>query len=130
MGGRWNSKGLPAVYTSASLSLATLEMFVHVDPADVPANLVAVPVLIPSGLVRPLKDADLPDDWRVFPTPESTQKLGDDWLQSKAAAVLSVPSAVVPQERNYVINPTHADAASITIEAAVPFTFDSRMWKT
>jgi RES domain-containing protein len=130
-GGRWTSRGLHAVYTSATLSLAALERFVHVDPELEPDDLVAIAVEIEARIaVEAVAVAELPPDWRTYPAPATLAEIGDRWLRESRTAVLSVPSVVIPDERNFVLNPIHSDFARLVIGAAEPFGFDPRMWKT
>jgi RES domain-containing protein len=129
-GGRWNPKGTAIVYTSATLSLAAQELFVHLDPADLPPDLVAVSAIIPDSVRVEVFDPDrLPRNWREYPAPESLAAIGASWAASAKSAALAVPSVVIPQERNYLLNPSHSDFSRITILDPSPFTFDSRMWK-
>jgi RES domain-containing protein len=129
-GSRWVPKGLPAVYTSATLSLAALELFVHTDPDLAPADLLAISGDIPDDLiVQELPPADLPRTWREIPAPAELQELGRSWIVQGKAVILSVPSVVVPTERNYVLNPAHAGYKRIQIGEAYGFSFDPRMWK-
>lgn len=130
-GGRWNRRGTRVVYTSTTLSLAALELFVHLDTDLVPEDLVAVSAEIPLHLrVDELQAGDLPSAWRRYPAPEGLQDLGTRWLLGEQSAVLSVPSAVVPVERNFLLNPAHQDFAQILPHEPQPFRFDPRMWKT
>jgi RES domain-containing protein len=71
----------------------------------------------------------LPPDWEEDPAPASLRDLGTNWLVSKASAVARVPSAIVPTEYNYLLNPEHPDFGLITMEEPIPFVFDRRMWK-
>jgi RES domain-containing protein len=87
--------------------------------ADVPADLA----------VAVIEVSDLPRDWRALPAPESLAGLGMEWLQSAETALLEVPSAVIPQESNYLINPAHPDFSRIEVGDPEPFVFDSRMWR-
>jgi RES domain-containing protein len=129
-GGRWNVQGTPIVYTSATLSLAAQELFVHLDPDEVPANLLAISADIPDQMqVKTLNPTDLPTVWRQYPAPESLAAIGTAWAESLETAVLSVPSAVIPQERNYLLNPIHPDFVRIRINEPLHFAFGTRMWK-
>lgn len=129
-GGRWNHSGAPLVYTSLALSLCALEYFVHLEPGLAPQNLVAIRAEIPADLRIESREAhDLPSDWRVYPAPDSLKDLGTAWARGREAAVLSVPSAVIPYERNVLLNPVHPDFGRIRIHPAEPFAFDPRMWK-
>jgi RES domain-containing protein len=127
-GGRWNRRGTPVVYTSQSLSLAALELLVHCEIALAPEDLVAVPAEVPDAIAREeLSAADLPRGWRGHPAPEDLALLGTDWIRRGKTAVLAVPSAVVPAERNFLLNPAHADFARIRVGRPEPFSFDPRL---
>jgi RES domain-containing protein len=129
-GGRWNLRGTRVVYTSATLSLAALEYFVNVAPDEAPSDLVAVPAYIPDGLaVSSVATARLPKNWRAAPAPRALGRMGTAWAREGKTAVLAVPSAVIPQERNYLLNPVHLLFPRIQIGVAEPFAFDPRIWK-
>jgi RES domain-containing protein len=129
-GGRWNQPGTPVVYTSHSLALCALEYFVNLEPELAPKDLVAIQADIPVDVkIASLEIPDLPPDWRVYPAPDSLKDLGTAWARSAETAILSVPSAVIPHERNYLINPVHPAFGRVRLQAAEPFTFDPRMWK-
>ena len=126
-GGRWNSRGYPAVYTSSRLSLAALELLVHTDVPLVPPDLVACEIDVPDTLdIETVELADLPRDWRL-PGHPSCRAIGDQWLDAGRTAMLRVPSAVVPEEWNYIINPAHRAAKAIEIVQRRKFAFDSRL---
>jgi RES domain-containing protein len=128
VGGRWNPRGTRMVYTSSSLSLAALEILVHCEPALLPADLVAIPADIPPSLaIEPIDEARLPPDWSRLPAPDALAALGGVWLAAARSPVLSVPSAVVPRERNYLLNPAHPDFAKIRRGAAEAFSLDPRL---
>jgi RES domain-containing protein len=131
-GGRWNRRGTAVVYTSATLSLALLEYFVNLAAAaNAPSDLVSVAAEIPDGVaVTSIEFSALPRGWRRYPAPEALAELGARWIEQRATAVLSVPSAVVPQERNYMINPAHPDFRRITTGRPEPFPLDARMWRS
>jgi RES domain-containing protein len=129
-GGRWNHVGTSVVYTSGSLSLAALELFVHLDIDIVPPNLVAIQVEVPDNLaVEAVKIDSLPKNWRRYPAPEVLKDIGTAWSAKGATAILAVPSAVIPEERNYLLNPAQPDFKRIRISRPVSFRFDPRMWK-
>ena len=129
-GSRWTRKGLPVVFTSATLSLAALERFVHSDPDLEPLDLVAIAVDIDPGIaVTTVGTDDLPAGWRAYPARPPLSVIGERWLRSAGTAVLSVPSVVIPRERNFILNPVHTDFAALTTPIAEPFSFDPRMWK-
>jgi len=129
-GGRWNQRGTALVYTSGSASLAALEYFVHVDPEDAPADLILTPIDIPPSLaIGELRIEDLPADWRSLPAPDALARMGTNWARRLEGAVLSVPSAMVPEEKNYLLNPAHPEFPEMTFAPARSFSFDPRMWK-
>ena len=129
-GGRWNEVGQPMVYTAGNLSLAALETFVHLDSDLMPDELVAIAANIPEKLkVTKIKLTNLPLNWREYPAPDAIKQIGMDWIASQESAVLVVPSVVIPEEENWLINPTHPDFRRIKINNELPFSFDPRMWK-
>lgn len=128
IGGRWNSEGTAVVYTSESLSLALTETLVHLPGGVLPA-FTAMPVEFDESLVTVLAPGDVPTDWNGAPPPASTQTIGDKWVTAGTSAVLKVPSVIVPQEFNYILNPHHTDFASLRIGIPMPFPFDPRLIK-
>jgi len=117
-------------YTSATLSLAALECFVHLDPADAPTDLIVIPADIPDEVSRrEIAAHTLPPTWRRYPAPERLADLGTAWIRAGTTAVLLVPSAIVPQEQNVLLNPAHPDFGRIRLRPPEPFSFDPRMWK-
>ena len=113
------------------LALAALETYVHLpSPLILPKNLVAVAAEIPDTLAREIiTDAQLPADWQNVPPPDALKQLGSDWLQRQQTAVLVVPSSIIPDETNVLLNPAHADFAQIQIGQPQPFLYDPRMKK-
>jgi RES domain-containing protein len=130
-GGRWNHPGTAVVYCSATLSLAALEYFVHIELDLAPPDLVSVAADLPLGLsLETLEVEALPPDWRTYPAPERLKDLGTGWARSGRTALLLVPSCVIPHEMNILVNPAHPDFPKLRVHAAEPFSFDPRMWKT
>ena len=130
-GSRWTPRGLSAVFASATLSLAALERFVHTDPDLEPTDLVAIEIRFKSAIrTEHLVISDLPANWREYPAPVELTSLGERWLRAGRTVALSVPSAVVPRERNVIINPAHRDFGKLTVAQPEPFSYDPRMWKT
>lgn len=128
IGGRWNSVGTAVVYTSGTLSLALTETLVHLPGGVLPA-FTAIPVEFGESLVTDLAPSGMPTDWSSTPPAASTQTIGDKWVTAGTSAVLKVPSVIVPQEFNYILNPNHADSASLRIGIPIPFPFDPRLIK-
>ena len=128
-GYRWNSMNTKLVYTAESRALATLEVSVHLDLSeDLPQDRFYVEIDIPDRLTMlEVKLADLPEGWDAKPPTLMTQVIGDDFVLESEAAVLKVPSSIIPQEFNYLINPNHPDAKKIKVINQSPMTFDSRL---
>lgn len=123
-GGRWGPPGVPIAYCSSTLSLCALECLVHFDVSEAPSDYVAVALEIPEPSVEVLPTTELPRDWRDTPPPRALRALGREWADSLRSAVLRVPSAIVPDEANYLVNPRHPDVSRIRVAAPVPFRFD------
>jgi RES domain-containing protein len=103
---------------------------VNLDVEEAPSDLVLVPVDLPEEVgVEVVARGQLPLGWRKTPGPEALARLGSDWVRSRRSLALSVPSAVVPQERNYLLNPAHPDFARVVVGRREPFSFDPRMWR-
>ncbi len=129
-GGRWNPKGIPVVYLSDHPALAALEAFIHLKGAVTKIEFVMYRVEIPIELpVLELTVADLPAGWRNEPLSPQTMAVGEKWVQEGKAAILKVPSVLVPAAANLVLNPRHKDFPKIRIGPAEKFSFDPRMWK-
>ena len=129
-GGRWNSEGRAVVYTSTTLSLAALEYLVHVEPLLAPSDLVAIEIELPAdaGLGAQVEpDRFPPGDWREYPAPEWQAELGDLWIEDATFLWLAVPSAIVPEEYNVLVNPHHPRMAEARVVSTRPFSFDRRL---
>lgn len=125
-GGRWNLKGVPVVYTSATQSLAMLEMLVQDEPLR--ARYVMIPATLPKGIkVERITPEQLPADWRTLAARQQLQALGTDWTKRRSSAVLAVPSAVIPSETNYLLNPLHPSFAKIEVGKPQDFVTDLRL---
>jgi len=131
-GGRWSSKGVSVLYFAATRSLASLEIFVHLEPEDLPEPLSAISVDLPDEIFtgRAARTAGgLPPNWRRYPAPSALQAIGDAWVKAATSAVLELPSAIIPGESNYLLNPSHPDFEKLTWNEPERFEFDPRMWK-
>ncbi len=127
-GGRFNPPGVAVVYTAENLSLAVLELLVHLDTDVLPDDLFAIRVVLPSDApVDVLAPEDLPSGWQRYPAPESLARIGADWVRRGTSLALVVPSAVVTVERNLVINPAHRDAKRLRVEAPTSLLLDPRL---
>lgn len=127
-GGRWTPAGLAVVYTSASLALAAVEALVHADSDLLPDDLVILSAHIPETLpIRTLSPADLPDNWQKMPASRTLLTIGVDWLGTNCEVGLRVPSAVIPQEWNMLLNPAHRDFSAIKWTHEGRFHWDARL---
>ena len=126
-GGRWNSPGTRVVYVAGSVSLAVLEVLVHLGDAGVLSSYSLCAVEFGDGLIEPLDRSGLPAGWRSYPAPFALRGIGDAWVRDASSVVLEVPSAVIERESNYLINPMHPDFASVNVGEPEPFEFDSRL---
>lgn len=128
-GGRWNSPGRKVVYTSATLSLAILEILVHLDSNQLLPSYSIYDAEFDERLVTRVSTDSLPGNWRAYPAPPATQQVGDRWLVEQTSAVLQFPSVIVPLEHNYLLNPEHTDFAKIKLNGPHPFPIDPRLLK-
>lgn len=128
-GYRWNSLNTYLVYSAESRALATLEVSVHLDLSeDLPEDRFYVEIDIPDDIqILEVDREDLPENWDSRPPVLETQFIGDDFVKGGTAAVLKVPSCIVPQESNYLINPNHPDASRIKVISETPMNFDPRL---
>jgi len=128
-GGRWNSKGTALVYTSASRALCTTEIAVHTPLGNLPIDYQLISIEIPDEIqIQELTKEQLPRDWKSLPHSHATQEIGDRFVSKGTFPVLKVPSVVVQDEFNYLINPAHADSHKIKIKSIEPFNFDERLF--
>ena len=133
-GGRWNSRGVPMVYASTSLSLAAIELYVHLEPGQTPPDLVYLSATLPDGEpARTIQQTELPPDWwsdDIAVSAESTRQLGDAWIRSRSSLAIQVPSVPIRVEWNVLLNPLHPRISELRIEPAEPFVFDARMFQS
>lgn len=128
-GGRWNSKGVPALYFGSSAAACILESRVHTPLLDRIQRLMHT-IELPDGSVATMQDLglSLPADWDVKPEPPSTTSLGDGWIASRASLGLYVPSVPSPMDLNILVNPAHPDFPKVRVVASEPHTFDPRLY--
>lgn len=129
-GGRWNSPGIPVVYTAENASLAILEILAHFDTGPLLPHYVMVQVKFEEDLVVSIEENELPHEWRAQTESMELMAIGDRWAVEAHSAVLSVPNTIVPVERNYLLNPQHPDFFEIEICETISFNIDSRLAKT
>ncbi|MBP6121328.1 MULTISPECIES: RES family NAD+ phosphorylase [Providencia] len=127
-GGRWNHKGTSAVYVSTQISLATLEILVHLNQERLLNHYNLFSIEISDKQVMRLPLEHLPDDWQNDPAPTSTMDIGTAWLTDNASVALLIPSCVIPYEYNAIINPNHPQfTKAINSIKPLDFSFDARL---
>ncbi|MBO0935957.1 RES family NAD+ phosphorylase [Fibrella sp. HMF5335] len=125
---RWNTRGRFVIYTAGSRALACLENVVHRSGEGLQDLFRVMVIHIPDRLsVQTILPADLPDNWTDYQNFDVCQQQGENWLLAGTSAVLRVPSVIVPQEWNYLLNPAHPDFAAIELLRTEPFFFDPRL---
>ena len=130
IGRRWNSKGIPMIYTGESRALCTAEVAVHMPLGSPPSEYVLLTISIPEDITITESDVhDLPAEWKKFPYIEITQHLGDEFILQNEYPVMKVPSAVIPGDYNFLLNPRHPDFDKIQLIKKEPFGFDERFFK-
>lgn len=125
---RWNSKGRAAIYAAESRSLACLENIVHRSGAALSQDFRTMVIRVPDNLrVETLHLPNLSPDWRSTMDLRPCQRLGDAWSTKMTGAVLRVPSVIIPEEFNFLLNPMHPDFGAINVVDVLPFLFDPRV---
>jgi len=126
-GGRWSSPGVRVVYVSEHQSTAALEIIVHTSPVLLPETYQAFRLEWPDGLTEELSQKQWPSNWRISPPPQETMEIGDRWAAERHSAVLAVPSAISPDDKNFLLNPEHPDFKRIRIAPPIDYEFDPRL---
>ena len=125
---RWNSNDIKVIYTSNSRALACLENVVHRSKLGLSSNFSVIQIDIPDSIaIAKIDLKNLPKDWDQFEFMHLTQKLGDKWIEECKTAILKVPSSIIQDEFNYLLNPNHPDFKKIKLDAVKPFLFDDRI---
>ncbi len=125
-GGRWNSQGISVVNTSDSLALCCLEIFVNLPLYDLLKDFVYIKLTFDEKLVQ---DADLHESWNERPVSKVSQGIGDKWIGEQGPTVLRIPSLIVPEGNNYLINFNHQNFKRIKIGDPISLDFDPRLKK-
>jgi RES domain-containing protein len=126
-GGRWNSPGTAVIYASQSRALCLLEVLAGIRSVKRIDAYFIISIRFDDSLLTQVEPGDLPAEWRRSPPPSSTQRIGDRWAEQQGSVVLRVPSSIVPDEHNYLINPAHPDFARIEIGTPEELSIDSRL---
>lgn len=128
-GGRWNSVNVPVIYAGMSIAIASYERLVHAEEL-LAKDLVLVKIEIPDGLpLRYVANDDLPINWDALPSSASAQTFGNTFVNEGQYLAIVVPSVVIPEERNIIINPNHPEWAKCTMNIVRPFLYDARLAK-
>lgn len=131
-GGRWNPKDHPLVYSSETRALACLETVVHLNAGGLPLNRYLVSITIPTRVWKNAQTRtrhSLPVGWDADPAGKTSIQFGAEWMRSMNSALLRVPSVIVPDEYNILINPSHSDAETITAIKIQKWLYDPRLIK-
>ncbi len=126
-GGRWSSVGVRIVYVSEHQSTAALEIFVHTTPVLLQEKYKAFRLEWPDSLTENLPIKKWPVNWRISPPPAETIAIGDRWAEERRSAILAVPSAISPDDKNFLLNPEHPDFKRIRIAPPIDYEFDPRL---
>ncbi len=128
-GGRWHRRGTPLLYASTSRALAGLETLAHLEPGSLPCNryLVAIEVPPTTWEARTIFESENHVGWDAEPSGMVSIIWGTRWAKSANSLLAEVPSAIVPEETNVLINPQHAEAASLRITKVRRWTYDMRL---
>jgi len=129
-GGRWNSKGNAVLYTSQHASLAALEVLVHSPIRMLPSDLVLVKLFVDHAAEPQIISAEgLGRDWKSYPAPIFLKETGDSWIQSRSSLLMKVPSVIIPEEFNVLVNSGHPAIETISVKSIKPFRFDQRLFE-
>jgi RES domain-containing protein len=126
-GGRWNNRLTACIYTSQSRALAVLEYTVNITADDIPRGLSMIALDIPEDRILDITEPMLPGNWKEAPAPASTKDFGTRILKAMRYPVIRIPSAIIPQEFNFILNPFHPDSAGFIIAGIHDFVYDMRI---
>jgi RES domain-containing protein len=126
-GGRWNTAGTAVFYCSESRALAALEFLVHGADLSLLPPMILLEIDVPDDTLETLADSVLPPGWDSLVPAAATQELGDAWARRAESLVLQVPSVVMPEEHNLIVNASHPEIRAVDIVASRPFRFDLRL---
>lgn len=126
-GGRWNHKSIPCIYTSESRALSLLEYTVNVNVDEIPRALSITTLEIPDEDILVIPEDALPGNWKQIPIPFSTKNFGTRLLNAKTKLATRIPSSVLSQEFNYILNPMHPNSGNIKIVEIQDLAYDVRI---
>jgi RES domain-containing protein len=129
-GGRWNRKGSSLLYTSESRALAIVEFLVHLSPSIVPKDVCLAEIEVPNAAkIRQVEIEGLPRDWASYPAPMALCEMTEEWIRRGRELLLRVPSAVVRDEWNFLVNPGHPSFEGVKIVSIQEHVLDPRLLK-
>jgi RES domain-containing protein len=126
--GRWHSKGTYILYTAASPSLALLESVVHISNIAV-ASYCMVCLSVPEDKLKSITASELPDSWFANPPADILRSIGDEFIRENKFLALKIPSAIMPEEHNYLLNPGHTDFIKVAVVYTRIIPIDERFLK-
>lgn len=126
-GGRWNSPGTRMVYTSDSRALAALEILIHLTPPTMTRPLHLIGVEIEPDWIETIPNRKLPRHWASAIISPANKQLGDEWIRSARSPVLRIPSVIIPEENNFLFNPSHPALAHLHLVRGTTFSLDPRL---
>jgi RES domain-containing protein len=127
-GGRWNSKGIHILYTAATPSLALLESVVHISNIPIDDYCMAT-IEIPENKLKEIKITDLPKNWFINPAPDNLKLIGDKFIKDNIFLALKLPSAIMMEDFNFLLNPGHPDFNKVNLVATRTIPIDDRLLK-
>lgn len=128
-GGRWNHKSVPCIYTSESRALTLLEYTVNVNIEEIPRALSITTFEIPNSAIKIIPHNKLPGDWKESPAPTSAKDFGTKQLTSLSHSVFKIPSSIITEEYNFLLNPLHPAHKDFKIVDIKDFVYDVRIKK-
>jgi len=127
---RWNSKGTRLIYTAQSRALACLENLVHRGGHGINTAFSTMKIEIPDNIsIEKIRVLELPESWHLTSSQsyQTSRMIGDQWIQASTSCILKVPSALITEECNYLLNPAHPDFTKVKVLSVTPFSFDERL---
>ena len=126
-GGRWNSIGVPMLYLTSSRALAALEVLAHMTALQSSENFCVTIFEVPEKYIGYISTEDLPENWNSYPAPSTLKAIGDRFVNSKNHLLLKVPSAIVEDEYNFLLNVNHPKVSAVKVIDIKSFIFDKRL---
>lgn len=125
-GGRWNEKGVAVVYLASSRAMAMMELLVHLNPEDLQRQYVVAVFDVPDDKIMEVSLEELPQDWQSVGRKPYLHKITSRFITEGRYLMMQVPSVLVEEENNYILNPLHPDALNVKLVSQRIFSFDHR----